>query len=178
MNEQRADLSAAMPQAGTPAPDFELPDDEGRLRRLSAERGRWVVLYFYPKDDTSGCTVEACGFRDANDEILARDAVVLGVSVLGSESKAAFKRKNNLPFTLLADEGHEVAELFGTWVQKTNYGRTYMGVQRATFLIDPRGIIRRVWPRVTPENHPAEVLQALDDERALGTGETPVATVN
>lgn len=155
-----------MPAAGQPAPDFELPDDTGTPRRLSAQRGRWVVLYFYPKDDTPGCTVEACEFRDAIDQIRARDAEVWGVSVLGSGSKEAFKRKFELPFVLLADEQHSAAEAYGTWVEKENYGRRYWGVQRATFLVDPDGRIARVWPKVKPEGHAAQILGALDEERA------------
>lgn len=155
-----------MPAAGQLAPDFELPDNTGTPRRLSAQRGKWVVLYFYPKDDTPGCTVEACEFRDANDQIRARDAEVWGVSVLGSGSKEAFKRKFELPFVLLADEQHSAAEAYGTWVEKENYGRRYWGVQRATFLVDPDGRIARVWPKVKPEGHAAQILGALDEERA------------
>ena len=150
-----------MPAVGQPAPDFELPDDTGTPRRLSEERGRWVVLYFYPKDDTPGCTVEACEFRDANDQIRAHDAEVWGVSVLGSGSKAAFKRKLGLNFVLLADVDHAVAERYGTWVEKVNYGRKFMGIQRATFLIDPDGRVAHVWPKVKAQGHAAEVLAAL-----------------
>ena len=157
-----------MPQPGQPAPDFELLDDEGRPRRLSDARGRWVVLYFYPKDDTPGCTAEACSFRDANDDIVARGAEVLGVSVLDSASKAAFKRKFGLPFRLLADADHHAAEKYGTWVEKNNYGKRYMGIQRATFLIDPEGVVRRVWPQVKPDRHAAEVLSALGEQGSSG----------
>ena len=156
----------AQPAVGDSAPDFSLPDDEGTVRALSGERGKWIVLYFYPKDDTPGCTVEACEFRDAIGEVHSRDAEVWGVSVLGSGSKAAFKRKFQLPFRLLADERHEVAQKYGTWVEKHNYGKTYMGVRRSTFLVDPSGVVARVWPQVKPEGHAAEVLQALDEERA------------
>jgi thioredoxin-dependent peroxiredoxin len=151
-----------LPHVGERAPDFELLDDEGRPQRLSEQRGRWVVLYFYPKDDTPGCTVEARCFRDANDDILQRNAQVWGVSILDSQSKADFKSKHKLPFTLLADEDHAVAEKYGVWTQKTNYGRTYWGVQRATFLIDPEGVVRHVWPTVKPEDHAAEVLATID----------------
>ena len=159
-------IEQKMPRPGDAAPDFDLVDDAGRAARLADERGKWIVLYFYPKDDTPGCTVEACEFRDANAEIGARDAEVWGVSVLGSGSKAAFKRKFGLPFRLLADEDHAVAEAYGTWVEKENYGRKYWGVQRSTFLIDPAGVVRRVWPKVRPAGHAGEVLAALDEERA------------
>jgi len=155
-----------MPETGQAAPDFELPDDTGTPRRLSAQRGKWTVLYFYPKDNTPGCTVEACEFRDANDQISARDAEVWGVSVLGSGSKEAFKRKFGLPFVLLADEQHTAAEAYGAWVEKENYGRRYWGVQRATFLVDPDGRIAHVWPKVKPEGHAAQILAALDEEQA------------
>ena len=161
MDEQASD----MPEEGQPAPDLSLPDDTGTTRRLSERRGSWTVLYFYPKDDTPGCTVEACEFRDANAEIGARNAQVWGVSVLGSGSKAAFKRKFGLPFALLADEDHLTAEQYGTWVEKNRYGRRYMGVQRATFLIDPEGRIARRWPKVKAEGHAAQVVAALDEER-------------
>ena len=154
------------PEVGDVAPDFSLPDDEGNVRSLSGERGRWIVLYFYPKDDTPGCTVESCEFRDAITDFHGRDAEVWGVSILGTGSKAAFKRKFQLPFRLLADEGHQVAEKYGTWVEKRNYGRSYFGVRRSTFLVNPDGAIARVWPRVKPEGHAAEVLQALDEGRA------------
>ena len=155
-----------MPQAGEHAPDFALPDDEGTTRSLADARGRWLVLYFYPKDDTPGCTTEACEFRDEYRVIGARDADVWGVSVLGSASKARFKNKYNLPFPLLADADHAAAERYGTWVEKQNYGRTYMGVKRSTFLIDPDGVIARVWPTVKAAGHAAEIIAALDEERA------------
>jgi len=155
-----------MPADGDPAPDFELPDDTGAVRRLSDQRGRWTVLYFYPKDDTPGCTTEACEFRDADAEIAARGATVWGVSVLGTGSKQAFKQKLGLPFTLLADADHQVAESYGAWVEKQNYGRSYMGIQRSTFLIDPEGRVARRWAKVKPEGHAAQVLAALDDERS------------
>lgn len=156
----------SMPQVGEEAPEVVLPDDTGAERRLTGERGKWVVLYFYPKDHTPGCTTEACEFRDANADITARDAEVWGVSVLGSGSKAAFKRKFGLPFVLLADEKHEVAERYGTWVLKQNYGKSYWGVKRSTFLVDPEGKIARTWPTVKAEGHAAEVLAALDEQRA------------
>jgi thioredoxin-dependent peroxiredoxin len=157
---------AQLPTVGQTAPDFELPDDTGRLRRLDEQRDHWLVLYFYPKDDTPGCTVEACAFRDAYGQLTERGADVWGVSVLDAASKQAFKRKFDLPFTLLADEDHRVAEAYGVWIEKENYGRRYWGIQRATFLIDPEGRIARVWPKVKPEGHEAEVAAAIDEERA------------
>jgi thioredoxin-dependent peroxiredoxin len=160
------DQLATMPEVGDQAPDITLPDDTGTERRLSDERGKWVVLYFYPTDDTPGCTTEACEFRDANSDIAARDAEVWGVSVLSTASKAAFKAKFGLPFVLLADEDHAVAERYGTWVEKNNYGRTYWGVKRSTFLVDPDGRIARSWPKVKPEGHAGEVLEALDEARS------------
>ena len=155
-----------MPQEGTTAPDFTLPDDTGTERHLSDRRGQWTVLFFYTKDDTSGCTIEACEFRDANAEYGIRDAEVWGISILGTGSKARFKAKFGLPFALLADEDHAVAQEYGTWVQKMNYGKPYMGIQRATFLVDPQGKVARLWPKVTPEGHAAQVLAALDEERS------------
>ena len=154
-----------IPAEGSMGPDFELPDDTGVTRRLSDRRGTWTVLYFYPKDDTPGCTTQACEFRDANAQMGERDAEVWGVSVLDSGSKAAFKAKFGLPFVLLADEDHSVAERYGVWVEKQNYGRSYMGIQRATFLVDPDGRIARIWPKVKPEGHAAQVIAALDEAR-------------
>lgn len=159
-------MAAAMPEEGAAAPDFTLPDDTGTERRLSDRRGEWTVIYFYPKDDTPGCTTESCEFRDAYSEYGVRDAEIWGVSVLGTGSKQAFKAKFGLPFTLLADEQHEVADRYGTWVEKQNYGKSYMGIQRATFLVDPEGRVARRWPKVKPEGHAQQVLEALDDEQA------------
>jgi thioredoxin-dependent peroxiredoxin len=159
------------PQAGDLAPDFTLSDDTGTPRTLSEQRGRWLVLYFYPKDDTSGCTTEACEFRDAHAGYRAADAEIWGISILGSGSKAAFKAKFGLPFTLMADEEHQVAERYGVWVEKQNYGKTYMGIARTTFLIDPEGRIAHVWPAVKVEGHAAEVLTTLGaatTQRAAG----------
>ncbi len=160
------DVAAAMPGVGDLAPDFALPDDTGAERRLSDRRGEWTVLYFYPKDDTPGCTTEACEFRDADPELAERGAEVWGVSVLGTASKARFKAKFDLPFVLLADEDHGVAEMYGTWVEKHNYGKSSMGIQRSTFLVAPDGHVIRRWPRVKPEGHAREVLTALDEERS------------
>jgi thioredoxin-dependent peroxiredoxin len=161
-----ASQSDQLPQPGDPAPDFQLLDDEGRPRRLADARGLWLVLYFYPKDDTPGCTVEACSFRDAGQELRGQGAEVWGVSILDAQSKAKFKRKHGLNFPLLADEDHAVAERYGVWTQKTNYGKSYWGIQRATFLIDPQGVVRRTWPSVRPEQHAAQVLAALAEEKA------------
>jgi peroxiredoxin Q/BCP len=155
-----------LPKVGDLAPDFSLPDDTGTVRTLSAERGRWLVLYFYPKDDTSGCTTESCEFRDSYSAFQGADAEVWGISILGSDSKAAFKAKFGFPFTLIADADHEVAERYGVWVEKQNYGKSYMGIARTTFLIDPDGRIARVWEKVKPEGHAAAVLGAIDEARA------------
>ena len=160
----------SMPAVGDPAPEVALSDDRGALHRLSEQRGRWVVLYFYPKDDTPGCTVEACEFRDANDDLLARDAVVWGVSPQGARSKAAFRSKYGLPFDLLADEDHAVSEAYGTWIEKQDAGRSYWGTGRSTFLIDPQGRVARVWQKVRPQGHAADVLQAIEgQEQGEGT---------
>jgi len=155
-----------MPQVGDEAPDFTLTDDTGQPRTLSEQRGHWVLLFFYPKDDTPGCTREACELRDADAEMQAMDARTWGISILGSGSKAAFKAKYGLPFTLLADEDHRVAEAYGAWSQKTNQGKTYWGVQRASFLVDPSGRLARVWPKVDPDSHAADVLAALAEARS------------
>jgi peroxiredoxin Q/BCP len=155
-----------MPTVGDLAPDFTLPDDTGTLRTLSAERGRWLVLYFYPKDDTPGCTTESCEFRDAYATYQDAGAEVWGISILGSGSKAAFKARFGLPFALIADEEHRVAEQYGVWVEKMNYGKTYMGIARVTFLIDPDGRIARVWDKVKPEGHAEAVLAAIHEAKA------------
>ena len=152
-----------MPTVGDPAPPVALRDATGTVHDLAGQQGRWTVLYFYPTDDTPGCTVEACEFRDANETIAERGADVWGISPQGAASKRAFSEKFGLPFTLLADEDHAVAEAYGSWVEKQNYGKTYWGTARRTFLVDPDGRIARVWPKVKPEGHAAEVLDALDE---------------
>jgi peroxiredoxin Q/BCP len=149
--------------AGDPAPDFTLQDDRGQDVRLSSLRGQPVVLYFYPKDDTPGCTKEACSFRDRKSELAARGAVVLGVSPDGVESHARFRDKFGLNFPLLADPDHRVAEAYGAWREKNLYGRKSMGIQRSTFLIGPDGVVRRAWPKVAVDGHDDEVLAALDE---------------
>ncbi len=145
-------------EEGTPAPDFELPCDTGETVKLSDLRGRQVVLYFYPKDDTPGCTTQACGIRDVFGEIEREDAVVLGVSPDSERSHAKFKRKHNLPFTLLADVDHAVSERYGVWRKKSFAGKKYMGVSRATFVIGADGTVKRVLDPVKPASHADEVL--------------------
>jgi peroxiredoxin Q/BCP len=156
----------SLPAVGDPAPEIALPDENGTVHRLSDQRGRWIVLYFYPEDDTSGCTIEACGFRDRIETIEDRGADVWGVSPQGAASKRAFREKYQLPFTLLADEGHHAADAYGSWVEKVNYGRRYWATARTTFLIAPNGRIAKVWPKVKAAGHAEEVLAALDALRA------------
>jgi len=146
---------------GAKAPAFRLPSDAGPPVALKDFAGRPVVLYFYPKDDTSGCTTEACEFRNSWRAVQAAGAVVLGVSPDGVASHQKFKKKYELPFTLLADEDHAVAEAYGAWGEKSMYGRKYFGVLRKTYIIDARGKIARVFEKVKPRGHAAEVLAAL-----------------
>lgn len=148
------------PAVGSIAPEFTLPTDGGGSLSLSELRGRPVVLYFYPRDDTPGCTVEACAFRDNLPHFSGINAAVLGVSTDSAASHDRFKAKYQLPFPLLADEEHKVAEAYGVWVEKNRYGRTYMGTERTTFLIDADGKIARVWNKVKVEGHAEEVLTA------------------
>ena len=150
-----------MIEEGKRAPHFELPSDERTTVRLSSLRGTPVVLYFYRKDDTPGCTAQACGIRDAWDVFRERGAVVLGVSPDSAESHRRFKDKYALPFTLLADRDHEVAEAYGVWVEKTHNGRTYMGIDRSTFLIDEAGNVARAWYGVSADEHAELVLDVL-----------------
>jgi peroxiredoxin Q/BCP len=152
-----------MLEAGQIAPDFTLPDQDGEDVSLSSLRGAPVVLYFYPKADTPGCTTQACGIRDHRDEYARRGVRVLGVSPDPVKAVKAFHDKQSLDFTLLADEGHAVADAYGTWVEKSMYGRTYMGNARATFVIGPDGTITHVFPKVSPKTHDEVVLQALDE---------------
>lgn len=163
-------MTMTMPNVGEPAPEIVLPDETGRVHRLTDQRGRWTILYFYPRDDSPGCTVEACEFRDANQPISERGADVWGISPQSAPSKRAFREKFELPFTLLADEEHAAAEAYGSWVEKQNYGKTYWGTARTTFLVDPQGSIVRVWSKVKPEGHAAEVLAALDAAQAGAAG--------
>jgi peroxiredoxin Q/BCP len=149
------------------APDFTVKTDEGKDLKLSALRGKPVVLYFYPKDDTPGCTVEACELRDAFPRFAKSRAAVLGVSPDDVLSHQKFKKKFELPFTLLADTDHRIAEQYGVWVEKSMYGKKYWGVQRATFIIDKQGTVAKVYPKVKPEGHAAEVEAAI---KALAPG--------
>jgi peroxiredoxin Q/BCP len=150
-----------MVTAGRKAPDFSLPDQDGKEHRLSDYRGKPVVLYFYPKDDTPGCTKEACSFRDNFTEFKKAGVEVLGVSADDAKSHAKFRQKYNLPFTLLSDTGRKVVEDYGVWVEKLNYGKKYWGVARTTFLIDENGEIVHVFEKVKPEQHAREVLDKL-----------------
>jgi peroxiredoxin Q/BCP len=146
---------------GAPAPDFELPDQDGELVRLSALRGRTVVVYFYPKADTPGCTTQACSIRDRCDEYAAAGARVLGISPDPVAKVKRFHDKRDLNFTLLADADHAVCDAYGVWVQKSMYGKTYMGAQRATFIVDEAGCIAHVIEKASPKTHDDEVLAAL-----------------
>jgi peroxiredoxin Q/BCP len=148
-------------EEGRPAPDFTLTSDSGDRVSLESLRGKPVVLYFYPKDDTPGCTAQACGIRDAWGEFQRSGAVVLGVSPDDAKSHTKFREKYELPFTLLADEDHAVAEAYGTWVEKSFAGKKYMGVERSTFVIAPDGTLAKVMRRVKPDTHADEVLAAL-----------------
>lgn len=147
--------------AGEPAPDFTLPDQEGNEVTLSELRGGPVVVYFYPRADTPGCTTQACGIRDRRADYEAAGARVLGVSPDPVEAIAQFAGKHSLEFTLLADADHEVAERYGTWVEKSMHGKRYWGVQRATFIVDPEGRVAHVIPKASPKTHDDEVLAAL-----------------
>jgi peroxiredoxin Q/BCP len=149
----------SMPEAGDPAPEVALPDDAGTIHRLADQKGRWTLVYFYPEDDTPGCTTEACQFRDLHPTIAGEGLTVWGVSPDGAASHASFRAKFELPFTLLSDEGHKVADAYGAWGVKKNYGREYMGLIRSSFLIDGDGRIARVWPRVKADGHAADVLE-------------------
>ena len=150
-----------MVEEGAPAPDFELQSDEGDTVTLSALRGKPLVLYFYPKDDTPGCTTEACEFRDAYDRFRDQGVEILGVSPDTEASHRKFKSKYELPFTLLADPEHEAAQAYGVWKEKKNYGKTYMGVERSTFVIDADGKVAKAMRGIRPAGHAAQVLETL-----------------
>ena len=150
-----------MIEEGKPAPEFELTSDSGETVSLASLRGKPVVLYFYPKDDTPGCTAQACGIRDAWGEFERAGAVVLGVSPDDEASHAKFKQKYELPFPLLADTDHSVSEAYGVWGEKNLYGKTYWGVERSTFVIDADGTVAKVMRKVKPDTHADDVLAAL-----------------
>jgi len=156
-----ASLPAAVPVIGSMAPNFTLPADDGSKVQLSDLRGRRVVLYFYPKDDTPGCTTQACGFRDNYVEISEKDAVVFGISPDGVNSHVKFRTKFDLPFRLLADEDHKVAELYGVWGEKNNYGKKYFGIIRSHFVVDAEGKIADVQYGVSAEDSVANALATL-----------------
>jgi thioredoxin-dependent peroxiredoxin len=147
-------------EVGEKAPGFTLPTDGGGKVTLSQLQGKKVVLYFYPKDDTSGCTAEACGFRDSFPDYSGAGAVVIGISKDSVASHDKFKQKHSLPFTLASDAGSDVCEKYGVWVERSMYGRKYMGIERSTFLIDETGIVRGAWRKVRVPGHVAEVLKA------------------
>lgn len=147
---------------GKKAPAFALPDQDGKVHKLSDYKGKWVVLYAYPKDSTPGCSAQSCGFRDTTAEFAKLGAVVLGISILDSKSKKKFAEKFSLNFPLLADEDNAVVEKYGLWREKSMYGKTYMGISRETFIIDPEGKIAAHWPKATgSEDHAPEVLVKL-----------------
>jgi thioredoxin-dependent peroxiredoxin len=145
---------------GDKAPDFTLPTDGNGTVALKAQRGKTVIVYFYPKDDTSGCTKEACGFRDAMPDFSRIDATIVGISKDSVRAHDKFKQKYALPFTLASDESGEICEKYGVWVQKSMYGRKYMGIERTTVLIDGKGVVRGLWPKVKIDGHVDEVLAA------------------
>jgi thioredoxin-dependent peroxiredoxin len=148
-------------QAGDKAPDFALLDQDGETVKLSDHGGETVVLYFYPRADTPGCTTQACGIRDRRAEYAAASATVIGISPDEPAALRKFADKHDLDFTLVGDPDHSVAEAYGTWVEKRNYGKTYMGIQRATFIVDGDGRIAKVFPKVSPKTHDDVVLKAL-----------------
>jgi peroxiredoxin Q/BCP len=154
-----------MVEAGQPAPEFILADQHGKKVTLSKLRGSPVVLYFYPKDDTPGCTKEACGFRDSFPEYAQAGAKIIGVSPDSALSHAKFAGKFELPFSLLVDVDHKLCEAYGVWKEKNMYGRKYMGVERTTFVIDRKGIVRKVFPKVKVNGHSAAVLEAIEESR-------------
>jgi peroxiredoxin Q/BCP len=150
-----------MIQEGQKAPDFTLKDEQGNDVSLSHFRGKKVVVYFYPKDDTPGCTKEACGFRDVYDRILEKEAVVVGISADSTTSHQKFKEKYDLPFYLLADPEKHAIQAFGAWGEKKRYGKAYEGIVRSTFVIDEEGTVAKAYPKVKPEQHAQEVLEVL-----------------
>jgi peroxiredoxin Q/BCP len=162
-NSTTSEGGCTVVEEGKPAPDFTLTSDSGEDVTLSSFRGKPVVLYFYPKDDTPGCTAQACGIRDVYGEFERAGAVVLGVSPDSESSHVKFKEKYGLPFTLLADPDHEVSDLYGVWREKTYAGRTYMGIDRSTFVVAEDGTLKKVMRKVKPDTHADEVLAVLAD---------------
>jgi thioredoxin-dependent peroxiredoxin len=154
-------MENGMVQENEVAPDFELSADDGSTVRLSALRGKRVILFFYPRASTPGCTMEACEFRDLHPVVQERDAVVLGISPDPVADLVRFRDDHGLPFRLLSDADHQVAEVYGVWKEKSMYGRTYMGVERTTFVIDADGRIEKAYRKVTPKGHAQEVLEGL-----------------
>ena len=148
-------------EVGKAAPDFELPSDGGSKVKLSDFRGKRVIVYFYPKDDTPGCTTQACGFRDAYPQIEEKNAVVIGISPDGAKSHQKFKTKHNLPFILLSDEDHRVAEAYGAWGEKSMYGRKYMGILRSHFVIDEKGKLVDAQVKVSPADSVERAMSVL-----------------
>ena len=146
------------PEPGDQAPEVALPDDAGEIHRLSDQHGRWTLVYFYPEDDTPGCTTEACQFRDLHPMLESEGLGVWGISPDSAKSHAKFRQKFELPFTLLVDEGHRVAGEYGAWGPKKSYGREYDGIIRSSFLVAPDGRIAHVWPKVKADGHAADVL--------------------
>lgn len=146
---------------GSPAPDFTLATDNGGSVSLSALKGKKVVLYFYPKDDTPGCTKEACAFQESLPDFTGSDAVIIGLSKDSAASHDKFKAKYNLDFTLASDSDGAVCEAYGVWVEKKNYGKTYMGIERTTVLIDEQGVVAKIWRKVKVDGHAAKVLEAV-----------------
>lgn len=165
MSPAKTEPLPGMPAEGSDAPDFTLPDQDGNDFSLSDARGEWLVLYFYPRAATPGCTTQACSVRDHSGDYEAAGAKVVGVSPDEVDDVKKFADKHDLGFTLLADAGHEVAEKYGTWTEKSMYGNKFWGVQRATFLIDPDGRVARVFPKVQPKQHDRLVLGALEELR-------------
>ena len=148
----------SLPSIGSPAPDFSLSDQDGKIHSLKDYAGKWVVLYFYPKDDTPGCTAEACSFRDSIAEYKQANVAVLGVSADDEASHGKFAEKFHLPFPLLADRKKETVNAYGVWIMKMLYGKQSMGIRRTSFLIDPKGSIAKVYENVKPEGHAAQIL--------------------
>ncbi|MTH55702.1 thioredoxin-dependent thiol peroxidase [Bacillus mangrovi] len=153
-------------EVGVQAPEFELPASGGETVKLSEYKGKYVVLYFYPKDMTPGCTTEACDFRDRHEEFSGLDAVILGVSADPVDKHNKFRDKYDLPFHLLSDEEHKACEAYGVWTLKKNFGKEYMGIERSTFIIDPDGRIIKEWKKVKVKDHVEEALEFIKNEQA------------